>query len=73
MTQLFITLFRTKNKENNRKNYQEVSNKQIPQKQKNRKLEESFLPQEIKKNLNIDNHRDFEINHEKSKNLHSTI
>ena len=73
MTQLFITLFGTKNKENNRKKYQEVSNKQIPQKQKKRKLEENFLPQEIKKNLNIDNHRDFEINHEKSKNLHSTM
>ena len=43
-----------------------MSNKQIPQKQrKNQKLEDTILPQEIKENVIIDNHRDFKINHEK--------
>ena len=51
-----------------------MSNKQIPQKQrKNRKLEDTVLPQEKKENVIIDNHRDFEINHEKITNVHSTI
>ena len=45
---MLATVFRKKNKENTRQKSQEISSKQIPQKQrKNQKLEEKILPQEM--------------------------